>query len=235
MILSSAAQMLNGSGSGLPIWLPDGATVFHDFINNHHYAGGQARALAELFGGGFDPGSLTGSGLYFDNPPFNANRPKAIGPLFDDLVAGLAAGMTIVDEIDFRSTPYGSFIHILDNPSYSAASEWVSAYIDGDVYVENQGLVGFAGSNGAFNGSTGIKRIAFTFARHDGGNFEYAGSSEGTASETQVDTVAPFTAIDTINLWHDGDESSILDDAFVRTRTIYIPALLPADLPALTA
>lgn len=234
MILSSAAQMLNGSVAVLPDWLPDGATAFLDFVNENYYAGGQARDIADLLGGAFDPGSLGASGLYFDNPPFNTNRPIAIGALFDDIVAGLAAGCTIVMEIDFNSLPYGSFINILDNPSYNAADEWVYTEADADVYVENQGVIGFTGSNSAFADTGGIKRIAMTFARHDGGDYEYAVSTEGTAAATEVDTLPPFTAVDTINIGHDGDEAQILDDAFIRSITLY-PAKLPADLPALSA
>ncbi|MDG4903224.1 hypothetical protein P9279_22190 [Mesorhizobium sp. WSM4962] len=234
MILSSAAQMLNGNAAPALPWLPSGAIAFLDFVDGHYYSGGQSREIEDLLGGGFDAGSLLAPGLYFDNPPFNANRPIAIGPLFDDIVAGLAAGCTFVFEIDFRSPPFGSFIHILDNPSYNAADFWVSAYVDADVYVENQGVIGFEGSNGGFSSDAGIKRIAFTFARHDGGNYEYAGSTEGTAAATQVDTTAPFTAIDTITIGHDGDDEEILDDAYIRSITLY-PAKLPADLPALSA
>ena len=40
--------------------------------------------------------------------------------------------------------------------------------------------------------------------------------------------------VDTITIGHDGDDSSILDDAFIRSITLY-PAKLPAELPALTA
>lgn len=214
--------------------LPAGATAQLDFVNGFYYAGGTTRAIGAVLGGGFDPGSISGAGMFVALAPASTNRPNAIGALFSDIIAGLAAGCTLVFEIDFPSTPFGSFIHILDNPSYNAAVEWVSAYVLGDVFVENQGVIGFAGSNSGFTGSTGIKRIAFTFARHDGGNYEYAGSSEGTAAVTQIDTVAPFTAIDTITIGHDGDDTEVLDGAYIRSITLY-PAKLPADLPALSA
>lgn len=230
-----------GGGASAPGWLPDGATAFLDFVNGSYYAGGGVHDVGDLLGdgpdtvaagGGFDAGAITGDGMYMDN--IETNRPNAIGALFDDLKAGLAAGCTVVMEIDFRSSPYGSFIWLLSGIDNSFGNFIAGAYVLGDVEVDDPDEVGLAGGNSAFSDDPGIKRLAVTFSRHTGGNYEYAVSSEGAAATTQTVAYAPSTDVNNITLFHDGADSSILDDAYVRTVTLY-PALDPADLPALTA
>jgi hypothetical protein len=239
MLLNPYISFPSAGGGGS---LPAGATAQIDFVNGFYYAGGSLRTVGAVLGdgpdtatagGGFDAGQISGLGMYVDNT--NVNRPNAIGPLASDIAAGLAAGCTIVFEIDFRSTPSGSFIWILSGTrSNNSGAGYASAYVFGDVQVENQGAIDVTGGNPGFSGTTGIKRIAVTFARHTSGVYEYAGSTEGTAATTQNDTPAPFSPVNNITLFHDGRDTQVLDDAYVRSMTLY-PAKLPGDLAALTA
>lgn len=231
-----------GGGASAPAWLPSGASAHLDFINGQYYAGGAVHDIADLLGdgpdtiaagGGFNAGAITVDGMYMDNA--ETNRPNAIGPLFDALKAGLAAGCTVVMEIDFRSSPAGAFIWLLSGIDNTFGNFIAGAYVFGDVEVDDPADVGLVGSNSAFNDDPGIKRLAVTFSRDaGGGDYEYAVSSEGTTATTQTVTYAPSGTVNNITMFHDGRDSSILDDSYVRTVTLY-PALDPADLPALTA
>lgn len=232
MIPALSAQMMNGSGGGGPDWVPAGAVAHLDFINGNYFAGGQSRTVDAILGGGFYPGSIASMGMYVDN--ISPNRPKAIGPLFDDIAAGLAAGCTVVFEIQFQSAPYGSFVHIMNAASGISATEWVSCIVFGEAaYVEDQEDIELSAGADSLT-TTGLHRIAVTFARQAGGDFEYAVSSDGSAAATMTADYAPFSPVHTVTLFHDGDDISILDDAWVRSITLY-PAMSPAELPLLTA
>ncbi|PSJ55754.1 hypothetical protein [Pseudaminobacter soli (ex Li et al. 2025)] len=233
MIPALSAQMMNGLGGGDPGWIPEGAVAHLNFIGGNYFAGGQSRTVDTILGGAFLPVSIDPSmGMYVDNT--SPNRPNAIGPLFDDIAAGLAAGCTVVFEIQFQDDPYGSFIHLMDAAGANAATEWVSGTIfGGAAYVQDQEDIELSAGAGSLT-TAGLHKIAFTFARRADGDFEYAVSSDGSVAETMTVDYAPLSPVNTITLFHDGDDTSILDDAWVHSITLY-PAVAPAGLPALTA
>lgn len=74
----------------------------------------------------------------------------------------------------------------------------------------------------------------FTVGRHNAGAYDYSVSIDGGAAVTQTAAYAPFSPVDTITIGHDGDDTFVLDDAYIRSITLY-PAMDPADLPALAA
>lgn len=216
-----------GGGGGN---LPEGAISHLDFADSFYYAGAAERAVGDLLGGGFDPGEISASGLYFDNN-FNVNRPTAIGAFFTDLAAGIAAGCTIVFEIDHVSEPYGYWMCFLDAASLDVADDYVT--IGHSDFLEDQDDIWFLGEFD--HEATGIHRIAVTLNRDiGGGDRQYSVSLDGDPAITQVATYVAFSPIDTILIGHDGDEGRILDDAFIRSITLY-PAVDPATLPSLSA
>lgn len=225
-----------GGGSTVPPWLPPGATAFLDFVNGNYFAGGASRDVADLLGGGFDPGDISASGMFIAPSPTSTNRPKAVDTLFSDIAAGLAAGMTIVFDIEFLSDAYGRIIMIMDADNEDDETEYVNGILGGaplkKATVEDQIDLSFDDGNGL---AAGIHKIAFTFARQTGGNYEYAVSTDGGTAATDTVAYPPFTAIDSILIGHDGlDNVRVMDPAFIRSITLY-PAIDPTDLPALTA
>lgn len=208
--------------------LPAGATGQADFVNGFYNFGGADRLVTNILGGGFDPSSISPSGMYVDNSP-STNRPNAIGALASGLAAGLAAGCTIVFEVNHVGTPYGFLMCIMDAASRSLMTNYVN--LGHDHMLEDQLDIWFTGA--VDYSASGIHRSAFTLARQTGGNYEYALSINGDAAVTQTVAYAPFSPVNTITIGHDGDDAFVLDDAFIRTITLY-PAKLPADLPALT-
>ncbi|MBZ9673431.1 hypothetical protein [Mesorhizobium sp. ES1-3] len=208
--------------------LPDGSIASLDFVGGSYYAGGSTRAVADLLGGGFDPTSISGSGMYVDNS--NANRPNAIGALASDIATGLAVGCTIVFEIDHVSDPYGFLMCIMDAVARSLMTNYVN--IGHNNVLEDQADIWFHGEV-TYSG-TGLHKSAFTLGRHNAGNYDYSVSVDGATAVTQTVAYAPFSPVNTITIGHDGDDTFVLDDAYIRSIKLY-PAKDPADLPALTA
>ncbi|WP_192183291.1 hypothetical protein [Mesorhizobium amorphae] len=228
MILSSAAQMLNGSGGGLPPWLPDGAIAHMDLKTGDGYAGGAARSIDEMLGGGFDPAALSASGLRFIES--NSNRPKAIGPLLADISAGLAAGCTVRFVLNFLNAPYGFAMFIGDNTNWDTSSDGITVAVDDEMYdAVSLGL-------GAPLGSTGIHKLAVTLNRDvGGGDYEYAWCLDGAAATTQTVPYAASWLVNTILFGWDGvDDTQLLDNVYWEGFTLW-QAKLPAGLPPLTA
>ncbi|TIU62353.1 MAG: hypothetical protein E5W25_27035, partial [Mesorhizobium sp.] len=109
---------------GAPEWVPDGATAFLDFVNGHYFAGGAERAVSTLLGGGFDPAAISGSGMRIIGS--NGNRPKAIGALFSDLEAGIAAGCTLLFDLNCANPPGGFLLFIANAANLDLASEVIN-------------------------------------------------------------------------------------------------------------
>lgn len=233
MMTGTVAQPLNRLGGGGIPWLPAGATAFLDFVNGSYYAGGTPRSVTDILGGGFDPSSISASGMLISFP--NGNRPSAIGALFSDLAAGLAAGCTVIFEVNHANSPYGHYLYFLNAASESVASQFVRLSVQN---VIEAAMIGDAteiwleGAAGSLSG-TGIHKVAATFNRSNGGSNEYALSSNGETAVTYSVAYAPFSPVNTILIGHDGDDSKMLDNAYIRTITLY-PALTPAELPALS-
>lgn len=214
-------------GGGDP--LPDGSIVTLDFVNGFYYAGGAEQPVEDLLGGGFDPGAISASGMYVDNS--NENRPIAIGPLFDDIAAGLAAGCTIVFDTNHVSDPYGFLMCIMDAASRSLMTNYVN--IGHSNILEDQTDIWFFGE--VDYSGTGAHKSAFTLNRDlGGGSFAYDVSVDGGTAVTQTASYPAFAPVDTITIGHDGDDAFVLDDAYIRSIKLF-PAKDPADLPALTA
>ncbi len=230
MLLNPYALATGGGGGGS---LPPGATAQLDFINGFYYAGGSAQSVSSLLGGGFDPSAISGSGMLVRVS--NSNRPNAIGSLFSDMASGIAAGCTILMEVDFPDNPVGSFVHFLNTPGYGASTQWASCYVGGlhAPYLEAHPGISFDYTANSLL-ATGIHKIAITFYRNaGGGNYEFALSVDGAAATTQTTMTGPFSPFTTIPIAHDGDNTILWDAGYLRTFTLY-PAKLPSDLPALT-
>lgn len=237
MIPAMGAQMMNRRGSATPPWLPAGATAFLDFVNGNYWAGGASRNVGDLLGGGFDAGEISASGLFFSYS--NANRPKAIGPLFTDLAAALAAGCTVVVEADHINTPFGPYISWCDASTFGASTDYVQFKMAGTsgtnsvtAVIEDSHDIGVPGAPGT-GMATGIRRAAATIAQHVGGEYFYGAATGGDFAHHASVAYAPFSPVDTILIGHDGDEAEVLDEAFIRSITI-LPPVTPADLSALT-
>ncbi|ESX86999.1 hypothetical protein X755_29540 [Mesorhizobium sp. LNJC405B00] len=208
---------------------PAGSTAYLDFVNAYYYAGGSTQAIASLLGGGFDSGAISGSGMRIT--PSNGNQPKAIGDWLSDLAAGLAAGCTILFDINSAIDPAGFLMFIGDGANYDVADEAIIASADGFVadYWDLSLSAPIAGS--------GLHKMAMTLQRDvGGGDYEYAWSNDGAAATTQtVNYLTHLASVDTILFGHDGaGTGNSLDDIYIRSITLY-PAKIPADLPALSA
>ncbi|RUV76014.1 MAG: hypothetical protein EOR30_17100 [Mesorhizobium sp.] len=162
--------------------------------------------------------------------PSNGNRPKAIGALLSDLTSGLAAGCTILVELNSAISPSGFLIFIGDDINFDVADEAIIANANGALFDYWDLDI-----SDAISGS-GLHKIAMTLARDvGGGDYEYAWCDDGGAAITQtVDYLTHVTAVDTILFGHDGVGSgNSLNDIYIRSITLY-PAKLPAALTALT-
>ncbi|MDG4902782.1 MULTISPECIES: Ig domain-containing protein [unclassified Mesorhizobium] len=207
-----------------PEWVPEDATAFLDFVNGHYYAGGQSRNVASILGGGFDAGQIFDGGMLIAYE--NSNRPKAIGALFSDLAAGLAAGCTVVVEANHQNVPDGPYLMWLDAASQDLASNDVDFGAGSmTAYVEDFSDVFFTGGDLS---STGTHIVTATLNRDNGdGSREYAVSVDGGAFVTQTVSYDPFSPVDTILIGHDGDESYVLDNTLVRSIILYPPQATP--------
>jgi hypothetical protein len=228
-----ASQARSGGGGTRP----DGSTAYLNLQTGYCYAGGADRTIADLLGGGFDPSSISGSGMYVAYAPASSNRPNAIGPLFDDLVAGLAAGCTIVFDINFINDAYGRYIDFLDGTNEGDSTDYVLGSMTGGLKrpdIEDQATL-FLDSGSGMALAVGAHKIGLTFARQTAGVYEYAVSVDGLTAVSDTVAYPPLSSTATITLFHDGEDNNfVLDNAYVRSITLY-PAKDPTDLPALTA
>lgn len=229
MMLGTLAQR-GLPAQGTPPWVPDDATAFLDFVNGQYFAGGAERAVATLLGGSFDAGAISASGMRIIGS--NGNRPKAIGALFSDLANAVSAGGTVVYDMQSATDPGGFLMFIGDGANYSLADEAIIAHAEGDFQDYWDLFI-----NGPAPTGSGMHKQAFTLARDvGGGSYQYAWSQDGNAALTQTITYTSHVIpVDTILIGHDGvGTGNSLNDIYIRSITLY-PALLPADLPALTA
>ncbi|MER8699685.1 hypothetical protein [Mesorhizobium sp. M1273] len=221
IIASQAASAGGGS-------LPPGATAFIDIKNGFYYSGGAERSVSDVMTG-YDPSALTASGLFYD---FNnlSNCPFAAGPLLSDFASALAAGCTIVFDLNQINPPYGFLMFLGDDVDYDASVNGIS--IEADWHTSDFGDVLIGNTDGL--GSTGNHKLAVTLNRDvGGGNYEYAWSLDGGAADTQTVNYAASWTLATVAIGNDGTTDELLDNAYLRSITLY-PAKLPADLPALT-
>ncbi|RWH86460.1 MAG: hypothetical protein EOR77_21670 [Mesorhizobium sp.] len=228
MMLGTLAQR-GAPAQGTPAWVPAGADGFLGFVTGQYFSGGAERAIATLLGGDFDPAAISASGMRIT--PSNGNRPKAIGALLSDLTAGLAAGCTILFDINSAISPSGFLIFIGDDINFDLADEAIIANANGALFDYWDLDV-----SDAISGS-GLHKIAVTLARSvGGGNHEYAWCDDGGAAVTQtVNYLTHVSPVDTILFGHDGvGTGNSLNDIYIRSITLY-PAKLPAELTALTA
>ncbi|RVC47570.1 hypothetical protein EN781_00085 [Mesorhizobium sp. M4A.F.Ca.ET.090.04.2.1] len=226
MLLNPYAFATGGGGGGT---LPPGATSFLDFVNGFYYAGGSWQSVSAMLGGGFDPSAISGSGMYIDFS--NANRPTVIGVLLTQLLAGLAAGVTLLFEVSTASSLGGFLIFISDTGNLDTAGDGIIVSVDGAI----SDFIALGLYIGTPVSGSGVHKIAITLNRDiGGGDYEYAWSNDGDAAETQsVSYAAPIMSDVTIG--HDGaGNGNTLFQTYIRSITIY-PAMDPADLPALTA
>lgn len=228
MMPGTVAQ-LPSTASAKPGWVPADADGMLDFVNDQYYLAGQLRAITTLLGGGFDAGAISGSGMYinFDN----ANRPTVTGVLLTRLLSGVAAGLTLLFEVSTASSLGGFLLFIGDTGSLDTAADGIIVSVDGAI----SDFIALGLYIGTPISGSGIHRIAITLNRDiGGGNYEYAWSNDGAAAETQsVSYAAP--SLSDITMGHDGaGNGNTLFQTYIRSITIY-PAMLPADLPALTA
>jgi hypothetical protein len=225
---TNLAALSPPSGGGGGGGLPPGATSQSDFVAGFHYWGGATRAVTDILGGGFDPSAISGSGMYINFS--NSNRPTPIGTMLSDLLAGLAAGMTILFEVTTASSLGGFLLYLGNNPEYDSASLYVLTTIDG--FMSDQNSLNLSGSiSGA-----GTHKIAITLNRATGGsNHEYAWCNDGGSAVTQTVAYAASTLTDAQLGWSgfDGDGQQLFQ-TYIKSITLY-PAKLPTDLPALTA
>lgn len=210
-----------------PEWVPEDATVFLDFVNGRYFAGEAPRAIATLLGGGFDAGEISGSGMFFDFA--GTNLPTAAGAFLSDLAAGLAAGCTLLFDMEFVNAPFGWIMFVGDAADWGSSSEDIVVAADDNTYDEHTLNVGSALSG------TGVHKLAQTFNRNvGGGSYEYARCVDGAAADTQTVGYAASWTVDTLAIGSDGAGGQQLDHVYIRSITLY-PALDPVDLPAMTA
>lgn len=228
MMLGTLAQR-GAPAQGTPVWVPDGADGFLDFVNGQYFAAGAERTIASLLGGDFDSAAISGSGMRIT--PSNGNRPKAIGVLLSGLAAGLATGCTILFDISSATDPSGFLMFMADGANVDDADEAIIAKASGDL-IDYWDLF----INDSVTGA-GAHKLAYTLARDvGGGDYEYAWCDDGNTAATQtVNYLTHLASVDTVLFGHDGSGTgNSLNDIYIRSITIY-PAMLPADLPALTA
>lgn len=232
MMLGTIAAPARGGGAYIPAWLPAGATAFLDFTADHYFAGGAPRNLTDVLSG-YDPAALSALGLYYD---FNNldNLPLAAGSLLSDIATGIAAGCTIVFDLDYGNAPYGFIMFMGDAPTDFDSDNVIDIVNNpspwGSIYDDNDPGVGLGGGVT----TTGVHKVAATLNRDAGaGNYEYAWSLDGAAATTQTVTYAPMWTLNTVGIGNDGTTNKLLDNVYLRSITLY-PAKLPADLPALT-
>lgn len=224
-----------GGGGGLPA----GATAHLDFINGYYYAGGAERAVADILGGAFDAGEISGLGMLVRLE--NTNRPSAIGALFSDLQTALFSGGTIVTEFTTVGTEFSGLMTFLDGADHGASVEEVQILFDGangggGLSMEDFWDLSYFGG-GATVVATGLNKIAFTLAEDiGGGNRKYAHSINGGSVSTDTVTYlvsAHMPVVDTIAMFHRGQEFGEMQ-AYIHTLTLY-PAVDSTELPALSA
>lgn len=262
MLLTNYSSRRRFIPGGAPSWVPDGAIFHLDFLQGLYWSGGQGREIDTLLGdgpnttqagGGFNPAAIVPSGMLIsNNGNINAeteaawtNRPNAIGTLYDELSAALFGGGTLVYDMQFEFTPYGTLFGFYDDISDDDAFDWVS--LDGSALSDGYDLyIGAPGDDSLSDLSPGLHRIAVTLNRDSGGgNREYAISVDGGTALTGTTSASgnpagypadPFPTSDlvAITIGHDGDDAVMMDVAYFRTLTLY-PAKTPAELPALSA
>lgn len=182
MMPGVAAQPLSRSSAPLPTDI----TAFLDFVNGSYSAGGVDHDVSDLLGGGFDPAYITGSGMQITL----GNLPKAIGQLFAEYEAGLAAGMTNVFEFS-QTTSADRFLIAfedqLGSPDWALRVERVNLNRNtpsDDFFVSDFDALDFS-DNVSEALSSGTNRLAVTLGRDlGGGMWRYAVSINGSTALT---------------------------------------------------
>jgi hypothetical protein len=220
--------------------VPEGALAHLDFVSGVYFAGGGARLVASLLGGAFDPAAIGVNGMEVGA---NGNWPDAVGDLKSDIIAGLAGGMTVVVEWELTGNPpsannQGPILALFDDtdPDLAGGAVILDTFPNIGLTVVDYASLFHQQADEQWNSITGngqAERIAVTIARQTGGNYEYALSANGSASETDSVAYAPFTPVERVALFSVAPWEWYLDEAWVRTFTVY-PAKLPAELPALS-
>jgi hypothetical protein len=228
MMPGTVAQLSpSGTSSGRPVWVQSDADGMLDFANDQYYLANQLREIGTMLGGGFDSGEISASGMYVNSS--NSNRPTPIGVLLTRLVAGVAAGMTLVFDVTTASSLGGCLIYIGVDADFNSSSFWNQAYIDGDIDDDNS-----LGITATISGA-GAHKIALTFNRDvGGGDHEYAWCHDGNAAVTQTVNYAAATMSAAQIGWDGAADGRQLFQTYIKSITFY-PALDPTDLPALTA
>lgn len=207
--------------------MPVGATSVLDFVNGFYYAGGASQPISSLLGGGFDPSAISGSGMYIDYG--NANRPTPIGSFLSDLIAGAAAGMTVLFDFATSGGTNGFLLYLGDTVFQDVSSTWMNLIEAGSVNDENSVSIFSAVPD------TGSNKVAVTYNRSaGGGNYEFAISVNGAAAVTQTVGYVASAVVHAQLGWSgfEGDGLNLFN-TYIKSITLY-QAKLSADLPELT-
>jgi len=216
--------------AGTPPWVPADATAHLDFVNGQYYAGGAVWSVASLLGGGFDSGDISASGMacWYTN----SNRPNAAGAFLAVLEAGLAAGMTIIIDVDSPTEEASNspLLIFLDDTDANAAN-WAT-------YVEHPSHSGTGAYQSDFGSvlvdgtfasrtATGVNRFGYTVGRDlGGGSWRFAASVNGDAAVSQDVAYSADAGFSTAGLARVAvgavDEFAwAFDQSYIRSITVY--------------
>lgn len=219
-------------------WLPAGALVYLDFIEGNYYGAG-VKPISLLLGGGLDIGDIDANGMAVWHT--NSNRPTATGVFAEAIEAGLAAGLTVIFEIDWDGGAGSGLLSISDSSDFNGAGFNLETYtgsgLDANVTMSDYDTLDLQDNFPSFL-DPGINRLGMTFSRDiGGGSYRYAASVNGDAAITQDVTYSAevnFPTVGKIAIGHIDDFSTAFDAAYIRSITVY-PAVDETELAALTA
>lgn len=221
-----------------PAPLPTDGTAFLDFVNGSYSAGGAGYAVGDLLGGGFDPAYITGSGMQITT----SNLPQAIGQLFAEFEAGLAAGMTIVFKFSQTSNADRFLITFEDqtgSPDWALRVERVNLNRNtpsDDFYLSDFDALDFSDDVPEAL-SSGTNRMAVTIGRDIGGGmWRYAVSINGsTAISTDIAySAAAGFVTNGLAIVRIGARFDAWPDGYIRSIALS-PAVDETELPGLSA
>lgn len=203
-------------GSGTPEWVPSGAFIFLDFINELYFAGTE-RPVDDILIGGFDSGEIYPQGMlsYWDN----ANRPDFAAFARTLIHDNLENGISVIIEMDLPvGGSFGSFLSLFDVSSWTAAV-WLYG---GDDEIESYDSEehGNAGNLPGGGNHEGTVRYAFNIGREDGGLYYYDMAFNGIHVASDGFAYSPhslFATMTIVKLLNDEGEAGWDDLAYCRS------------------
>lgn len=219
-----ASMLLLRSGGYTPVD-PD-ALAFADFVSQVYEVNAAESSLAAMFSG-TDPGGFSVDGMKV--AAANSNRPAATGTLKTIIEDGLAAGITLLFEMEMETAGAGGTLFGVNDPAFF---EFI--YLNSQPGAQDGGSMNFGTSSLPMN-LPGINRVAFTLSRDlGGGSWRNAVSVNGSAidgisgAKWQNLTYALAdrfftTGIDAVKLGDVSDWDLTNDSEFFRKFAVYAP------------